>query len=102
MEKWRLIYNPEGDAADVVAFGAALAEGRIVGKYQLSNEELSNAVVVQTVGKKSIVAGADVAVDRKRAAQEKIDVAFAPRQGRRGAKPVGSIFLSELMSNASP
>lgn len=102
MEKWRLIYNPEGDAADVVAYGAALAEGRIVGKYQLSNEALSNAVVVQTVRKKSIVAGADVAIDRKRAAQEHIDVAFAPRQGRRGAKPVGSIFLSELMSNASP
>ncbi len=102
MAPWRLIYNPKGDAADVVSYGAALAEGRIVGKYQLSNEELSDAVVIQSVKRKSIVAGADVSVDRKRAAQENIDVAFAPRQGRRGAKPLGSVFLSELMSNASP
>ena len=102
MEKWRLLYNPDGDAGDIVSYGAALAEGRIVGKYQLSNEALSNAVVIQSVKRKSIVAGADVSVDRKRADQENIDVAFAPRQGRRGAKPVGSIFLSELMANSSP
>lgn len=102
MQKWRLLYNPEGDAADIVSYGAALAEGRIVGKYQLSNEVLSNAVAIQAVKRKSIIAGADVTVDRKRAAQENIDVAFAPRQGRRGAKPLGSIFLSELMANSSP
>ena len=26
-KSWRLIYNPEGDTADVVAYGAAVAEG---------------------------------------------------------------------------
>ncbi|MFP4643288.1 MAG: AMP-binding protein [Spirochaetales bacterium] len=102
MKTWRLLYNPDGDAGDIVSFGAALAEGRIVGKYQLSNEALSDAVVIQTVKRKSIVAGADISIDRKRAEKENIDVAFAPRQGRRGAKPVGSIFLSELMANSSP
>jgi len=101
METWRLFFNPEGDAADVVSYGSALAEGRIVGKYQLSSEQLSDSVVIQGVRKKSIVAGADVSVDREAAEDQDIDVAGAPRQGRRGAKPVGSVNLSELMAQSS-
>lgn len=101
MANWRLFFNPDGDAGDVVSYGAALAEGRIVGKYQLSGEALSNTLVIQGVRQKSIVAGADVKVDKEKASAENIDVAFAARQGRRGAKPVGSINLSELMSQSS-
>ncbi|MFP4508770.1 MAG: AMP-binding protein [Spirochaetota bacterium] len=101
MANWRLFFNPDGDAGDVVSYGAALAEGRIVGKYQLSGEALSNTLVIQGVRQKAIVAGADVTIDKEKAAAENIDVAFAARQGRRGAKPVGSINLSELMSQSS-
>ncbi|TVQ23979.1 MAG: acyl-CoA synthetase [Spirochaetaceae bacterium] len=101
MANWRLFFNPSGDAADIVSYGAALAEGRIVGKYQLSGGSLSDTLVIQGVKQKSIVAGADVKVDKEKSTKENIDVAYASRQGRRGAKPVGSINLSELMSKAS-
>ncbi len=98
---WRLIYNPEGDPADVVAYGAAVAEGRIAGKYQLSTVKVPNTVIIQRSRVPGIIVGADVKVDSKAAAEQQITIARAPRQGRNAARTVGTINLNELMTRAS-
>jgi long-chain acyl-CoA synthetase len=100
-ETWRIIYNPEGDIADMLAYPSALAEGRIAGKYLLSGDSLPDSVIVQGMKRKGILAGADVRIDRDEAAKHEIDVASSPRTGRRGAQPVGTIQLSELTATAS-
>jgi long-chain acyl-CoA synthetase len=98
---WRLIYNPEGDPADVVAYGASIAEGRIAGKYQLSNTRVPDTVVVQRSKVPGIVAGADVHVAADAATDAGIAVARAPRQGRSSGKTVGTLALSEITAKAS-
>src|SRR3972149_5569256 len=100
-ETWRIIYNPEGDIADLLASPSALAEGRIAGKYMLSSENLPDTLVVQGVKRRGILAGADVKIDREEARKHEIDVALSPRTGRRGAQPVGTVQLAELIASAS-
>lgn len=100
-ETWRIIYNPEGDIADLLAYPSALAEGRIAGKYMLSNETLPDTLVIQGLKRKGILAGADVKIDREEARKHEIDVALSPRTGRRGAQPVGTVQLAELIAGAS-
>lgn len=101
MSDWRVIYNPGGDTADVVAYGAAVAEGRIAGKYQLSTTAVPDTVIVQRSTRQGIIAGADVRVDRDAARDAQIEVAQAPRQGRNSARAVGTVPLSELMAKGS-
>ena len=96
-EKWRLIYNPEGDAADILAYPSALVEGRLAGKYLLSREKLPDTVVVQGVKKKGILAGADVHVSKDSAKEHGIDVASYPRSGRGGAQQAETVSLKEIM-----
>jgi long-chain acyl-CoA synthetase len=98
---WRLIYNPEGDAADVVAYAASVAEGRIAGKYQLSNTAVPDTLIVQRSNRKGIITGADVKVDREAAAAADIQVARSPRQGRNSARAIGTLPLSEVMAKGS-
>jgi long-chain acyl-CoA synthetase len=100
-KSWRLIYNPEGDAADIVAYGASIAEGRIAGKYQLSNIRVPDTLVVQRSRVKGIIAGADVSVDDAAAQSAGIQVARAPRQGRSAGKTVGTRSLDEVTAKAS-
>ncbi len=100
-KRWRLIYNPEGDVYDVPSYGASVAEGRIAGKYQLSNTLVPDTVVLQAVKRPGIVAGADVTVDRSQAERYGIEIARLPRSGRNGAKSVGTIQLSDLMAKSS-
>lgn len=100
-ETWRLLYNPEGDVFDVPSYGASVAEGRIAGKYQLSNTLVPDSVVIQSVKRPGIVAGADVSVDRGESERYGVEVARLPRGGRNGAKSVGTIQLSELMAKSS-
>ena len=78
---WRLIYNPEGDPADVVAYGAAVAEGRIAGKYQLSNIKVPNTVIVQRSRVPGIIVGADVRIDRDLASRQGIAIARTQQSG---------------------
>jgi long-chain acyl-CoA synthetase len=99
--KWRLIYNPNGDATDVVAYGASVAEGRIAGKYQLSTTQVPDTIIIQRSKNRGIIAGADVSVDKEAASTNKIEVARMARGGRNGARPVGTIQLSELTSKSS-
>ncbi len=101
MDPWRLIYHPDGDTADVVSHGAAVAEGRIAGKYQLSTTLVPNTVIVQRSRTRGIIAGADVRVDRDAAASAGIEVAQAPRQGRNSARAVSTVPLGELMAKGS-
>ncbi|MDA3951096.1 MAG: AMP-binding protein [Spirochaeta sp.] len=98
---FRLIFNPEGDATDVVAYGAAVAEGRIAGKYQLSTTSVPDTLIVQKSTRKGIIAGADVKIDRDAATAEGIQLAKAARQGRNGARAVGTIQLSDVMNKGS-
>ena len=100
-DKWRLIFNPEGDAADLLAYPSALVEGRIAGKYLLSKEELPDTIVVQGVKKKGILAGADVQVDRESAQKNDVEVATYPRSGRGGAKLADTVSFQELMLKSS-
>ncbi|MFW6312865.1 MAG: AMP-binding protein [Spirochaetota bacterium] len=101
MDRWRLIFHPHGDTADVVAHGAAVAEGRIAGKYQLSNTLVPDTLIVQRSTQRGVIIGADVRVDREAAKDAGIEVAQAPRQGRNGARAVGTVPLSELMAKGS-
>ncbi|MFW5776567.1 MAG: AMP-binding protein [Spirochaetota bacterium] len=101
MAKWRLIYNPDGDTADVVAYGAAVAEGRIAGKYQLSTISVPDTLIVQRSANRGIITGADVRVDRDAARDAGIEVAQAPRHGRNSARAVGTTPLSELVAKGS-
>ncbi len=98
---YRLIYNPKGDTTDVVALGAAVAEGRIAGKYQLSNTRVPDTLIVQMSTSKGIIAGADVNIDRDQAAGLGIQLAKAGRSGRNSARAVGTVPLSEVMTKGS-
>jgi long-chain acyl-CoA synthetase len=100
-DKLRLIYNPDGDAADILAYPSALVEGRLAGKYLLSREKLPDTVVVQGVKRKGILAGADVRVDKESAKDHDIEVASYPRSGRGGAKQADTVSLKELMIKSS-
>lgn len=98
---WRLIYNPDGDVADIVSYGASVAEGRIAGKYQLSTTLVPDTMIVQRSREKGIIAGADVTVDKDAAAAASIKVARLARQGRNSARAIGTVPLSELTAKAS-
>ena len=84
-----------------MAHAAAVAEGRIAGKYQLSTVVVPNTVIIQKSTQKGIVAGADISIDMKAATSAGIQVARAPRQGRNSARAVGTIPLSEIMAKGS-
>ena len=98
---WRYIYNPEGDAADLLAYPSALVEGRIAGKYLLSTETLPDTVVVQGVKKMGILAGADIRIDRELAEKNGVEVATRPRSGRGGAKLAETVSFNELLTSSS-
>ncbi|MFP4375400.1 MAG: AMP-binding protein [Spirochaetales bacterium] len=100
-KKFRLLYNPKGDPTDVVAHGAAVAEGRIAGKYQLSNTQVPDTLIIQMSTKKGIIAGADVRIDRDQAEAQGIELAKAARSGRNSARAVGTVPLSEVMNKGS-
>jgi long-chain acyl-CoA synthetase len=100
-DRWRCIFNPDGDAADLLAYPSALVEGRIAGKYLLSREKLPDTVVVQGVKKMGILAGADVRVDRQLAQKNGVEVAKRPRSGRGGAKLSETVSFIELLSTSS-
>ncbi len=98
---FRLIFNPDGDTTDVVSYGAAVAEGRIAGKYQLSTTAVPDTLIVQKSRNKGIIAGADVKIDREAARAQGIELAKAARQGRNSARAIGTIPLSEVMNKGS-
>ncbi|MCK4352945.1 AMP-binding protein [candidate division WOR-3 bacterium] len=96
MKEWRLIYRPNGDTADIFALPAAIAEGNIASPYLLSAKKAKETVIIQGVGKKGILAGADVSIDKEEAEKQNIEIATTPRSGRGGSRPLGTISYQEL------
>lgn len=96
--EWRLFYNPEGDAADLVAFPASIVEGRIASSYLLSSKITAPTIIVQGIARRGIIAGADVIIDREEAEKADIDIVVRGRSGRGEAKVCGTISYQELIS----
>ncbi len=94
---WRLIYNPEADIADILAMPSAVAEGKIAGRYIMAAKASPETVIIQSVKKKGILAGAEVTVDHEEADKRGIDIAIQPKAGRASIKPAETISLQEMM-----
>jgi long-chain acyl-CoA synthetase len=94
---WRLLVQPEGDAADVLAFPGAVLEGRIAGRYLMSGGASQPTAVVQRPAKAGLLVGADVSVDEEAAAAQGLQVARMPRSGRGGAFPAGARSLDRIL-----
>jgi long-chain acyl-CoA synthetase len=99
-ETWRLLYNEEADVADLAAMPAAVAEGRIAGRFIMAARTSADTVIVQRVGRKGLLVGAEVVVDKEEAGKREIDVAVMPRSGRGSMRPGGTMSLQELMLGA--
>lgn len=99
--QWRLIYKPEADVADIQAFPAAIAEGRIASRYLLSSKEFKNTLIVLGMKNKGVLVGPDVCVMEDEAKKRKIDVARQPRAGRGVARPAQTISFEEMTLKAS-
>ncbi|NVL89498.1 MAG: AMP-binding protein [Desulfobacterales bacterium] len=99
-EQWRLIFQPDGDVADVMALPGAVMEGRIAGRYLLASGGAPGTVIVQGVCRKGILAGVDVAVDHEEASEHDVDVAYQPRGGRSSLRPAETVNFEEMMLNA--
>ncbi len=100
-EKWRLIINNKANASDLLALPAAVAEGKLAGRYILSSKPSSDTLIIQKIEKKEILIGVDVLYDYEEAEKNQIDIAVRPRSGRGGTKPAATVSLEELMLNAS-
>jgi long-chain acyl-CoA synthetase len=90
----------KGRSAPAAAAEAAVAEGRIAGKYQLSNVRVPNTAIIQRSRVPGIIVGADVKVDKAAAKAHGVEVARSQRQGRNSARAVGTITRSEVMMQA--
>ncbi|HID31508.1 MAG TPA: acyl-CoA synthetase [Desulfobacterales bacterium] len=100
-EQWRLIFKPKGDVADVMALPGAVVEGQTAGRYLLSSSVTAGTLIIQGVGRKGILAGADVDVDHEAASEHDVDVAYQPRRGRASLRPAETINFEEMMLRAS-
>jgi len=99
-DKWRFIFKPHGDMADVMALPGAVIEGRLAGRYLLSSATTVGTVIIQGVSQKGILAGPDVTVDHDAASKHDVDVAYQPRSGRASLRPAGTINLETMMLEA--
>ena len=98
--EWRLIYNPEADIADILAMPAAVAEGRIAGRYIMAAKATPDTLIIQKVKKKGILAGSQVTIDREEAEKRGIDIAVQPKAGRASTRPAETISFQEMMLKA--
>jgi len=94
---WRVIYNNEGEVADLMALPGAVAEARIAGRYILGQKSVPETIIFQKVRRKGILAGAEVVIDREEAENKGIEVAILPKTGRVGIRPSETISFQELM-----
>lgn len=99
-EQWRLIFQPGGDVADVMALPGAVVEGRIAGRYLLASGGAPGTVIIQGVRRKGVLAGVDVGVDHEAASERGVDVAYQPRGGRASLRPAETVNFEEMMLNA--
>ncbi len=99
-KRWRYMSRLETDAADLLALPAAIAEGKIAGKF-LGSKPPPNTLLVQGVKRKGVVCGADVFVRHESAKAEGIDVAVKTRSGRGGTTPLGAINFQKFIGRES-
>ncbi len=95
--KWRLIYNPEGDAADLVAYPSGIFEGKYAGRFLGTAKRPPNTLLIQGLRKKGLVTGADVFVREGEAEKRDMDLVRMPRIGRGGSQPCGTILYQDLV-----
>ncbi len=100
-DEWRFIYNTEADIADILAMPAAVAEGKIAGRYIMAAKATPDTVIIQKVKKRGILAGAEVVIDREEAEKRGIDIAVQPKAGRASTRPAETISLQEMMLKSS-
>ncbi len=98
--EWRVIFNNEGEVADLMALPAAVAEARVAGRYILSQKPIPETIILQKVKKKGILVGSEVVIDREGAEKEGIEVAVQPKGGRGGINPAETISFQELILRA--
>lgn len=97
-KQWRLISRLETDVGDLLALPAAIAEGKIAGKF-LGSKPPPNTLIVQGVKKRGVLCGADVFVRQEEARAEGIDVAKKTRAGRGGTTPLGAINFQKFIGS---
>ncbi len=100
MSRWRLLNKPDADTSDLVAIPAAIAEGKIAGKF-LGGQTGPNTLIIQKPQNKGVVVGADVFVRKEQAKKEKVGVAKKPRTGRGGTTPLGAIHFNKFIAKES-
>ncbi|TET46515.1 acyl-CoA synthetase [candidate division TA06 bacterium] len=100
MKKLRVIDAPETDVGDLFALPSAVAESRIVSPF-LMTTGVEDTVIIQSITRKGILAGADVKIDLDKAREENMNVAIKPRAGRGGASLIDTIPYKELVSRSS-
>jgi long-chain acyl-CoA synthetase len=99
-KQWRFISRLDTDAGDLLALPAAVAEGKIAGKF-LGSQPPPNTLLVQGVKRRGVVCGADVFVRQEGARAEGIDVALKARSGRGGTTPLGAINFQKFVGRES-
>lgn len=97
---WRLIFNKNATASDLVAYPASIVEGEVAGKYILSSKPFKNTLIMHEVNKPGLLIGTDVDCNYDEADKRGIDIAIRPRGGRSGIKPADAISYDELIMNA--
>ena len=98
--EWRVIFNNEGEVADLMALPAAVAEARIAGRYILAQKPIPETIILQKVKRKGILVGSEVVIDREGAEKKGIEIAVQPKGGRGGMNPAETISFQELILKA--
>lgn len=100
MRKLRIIDAPDTDVGDLLALPGAVAESRTVSPFLMSTHA-EDTVIIQSIARKGLLAGADVEIDFNRAKEKEIDVAMKPRTYRGGANLIDTISYKKLTSESS-
>jgi len=98
--EWRVIFNNEGEVADLMALPGAVAEARVAGRYILAQKPIPETIILQKVKRKGILVGSEVVIDREGAEKEGIEIAVHSKAGRGGMNPAETISFQELILKA--
>lgn len=97
----RIIKKTKASVFDLFALPAAIAEGKLAGRYILSSKASADTLILQKVKRKGILVDADVLIDEGSSKEKDIDIAVKPRVGRGGMKPAETLSLDELILKSS-
>ena len=100
MRRLRVIDAPETDVGDLLALPAAVAESKILSPFLMSAHG-DDTVIVQSITRKGLLAGAEVEIDFDKAKEKGIDVAIKPRSYRGSADLIDTVSYKKLISKSS-